>query len=313
MSLKNLLLLFLVLQPILGKRVLKCRMESNKCTFKGLKVKVSNYDWAADDPDLLYMIDILKFQECVLPNVTNVFCFKHPIVQEIDLSSSHVHTVSPDAFSDCVLMTRLFLKHNNIEVIHRNTFQNNKHLRILDLSSNKLTRLHSNIFVQLTSLAILNLTDNDIRRFEPKTIRNMKSLMRLSLFSNDLSEFDLLEFLKHLPKLRSVSIDDNDISCPQMAEFYEVCQEMNINATEVTWVPKNRFHEPMIVANTGQLCDGDVDLMGVHFRKEYKYLYKSVKEFYEWQETILERLERHEERLRAAKEELLSAVAMESC
>lgn len=310
MNLKYFLLQILTISCILkgvltDDKVYECTLENHICTFKKHVISSEDYNWKPNINEL-FLIDSLYFIDCEVKIVTNVFCKKVPHLKGIHLGSQKVDIIMNNAFSDCMMLTRLILDNNNIKTIHPNTFFTNSRLQLLDLSYNKMEEVKHR-FDHLHHLVQLNLGHNHLKDFSPDLIKNNKRLEVLYLNSNELSDFDLMKVMEYLPNLYYFSIYDNEISCARLVEILEVLKSKSLT-NRIIGKPKERknLQQQQHTIGDGEFCYFDGDFMGAENRKIEPL--DSIFSIRQSQQRIMQRIDQHEHKLRNAFEQLISNI-----
>ena len=83
----------------------------------------------------------------------------------------------------------LIINHNNIQMIHSDTFKGLQSLEILDMSYNLIEFLQSDIFDQLEGLQTLDLSHNLLSRIDGFWFQGPRELIRLNLSYNQIGIF----------------------------------------------------------------------------------------------------------------------------
>lgn len=110
-------------------------------------------------------------------------------LQELDFSNNHLKSLTDTSFHFLKNLRSLKLNDNQIELLHKGTFQGDIHSKLEDisLSFNGLRHISQHTFVDLELLQTLRLDDNKIELLERRAFMNLDSLKVLILRGNKLN------------------------------------------------------------------------------------------------------------------------------
>ncbi|KAI1281958.1 Follicle-stimulating hormone receptor [Halotydeus destructor] len=130
----------------------------------------------------------------------------------IDLSYNEISTLGDRAmFHHQGKLIDLFLGHNSIKEIHRDSFQGLKSLHVLELENNGVEFIHSEAFSPLTQLRDLNLGKNE---FPVLPTNGLQNLRQIKTFGNPvLKDFPEPETF---PKLHILAVSYAYHCCPYL-------------------------------------------------------------------------------------------------
>ncbi|XP_070841887.1 toll-like receptor 13 isoform X2 [Chaetodon trifascialis] len=121
-------------------------------------------------------------------------------VKGFDLSSNNISTIQVSDFKNLPHLAQLDLKHNNISHIDKGAFADLISLKNLNLNDNKLVQLGDDLFDGLRNLTELRIKGNHITVVAPDSFKSLTSL-------------------KHLPNLKTLSIQNNSLTSFQSWEM----------------------------------------------------------------------------------------------
>ncbi|KZC05251.1 Insulin-like growth factor-binding protein complex acid labile subunit [Dufourea novaeangliae] len=98
----------------------------------------------------------------------------------------------------------LYLNTNDVESLNASTFEGLVKLQVLDLSANNLREIHPLAFRENMDLKMLNLSYNILYEFPNLT----SAVTLLDVSSNLIKELNV-NFLRNMPKIRSIILSDN--------------------------------------------------------------------------------------------------------
>lgn len=110
-------------------------------------------------------------------------------LQELDFSNNNLKSLTDTSFHFLKNLRLLKLNDNEIELLHKGTFQGDIHSKLEDisLSFNGLRHISQHTFVDLELLHTLRLDDNKIELLERRAFMNLDSLKVLILRGNKLN------------------------------------------------------------------------------------------------------------------------------
>ncbi|KAJ9598947.1 hypothetical protein L9F63_010541 [Diploptera punctata] len=133
-------------------------------------------------------------------------------LQHLDFSNNKIRSMPETSFHFLKRLKVLELQDNQIDLVHKGTFQGGIHgsLEELYLSYNNLQVINTHTFVDLSSLTWLQLDDNKISRIEKRAFMNMDRLKRLDLRGNKIHSISD-EAFQNLPELELLDIAYNQL------------------------------------------------------------------------------------------------------
>lgn len=154
-------------------------------------------------------------------------------LQRINLSSTTLRSLHPDAFRELRILIELDLSQNDLTHLLPNTFRGNERLRLLVLNDNPIINLIAEQFPQLQHLKRLELARCRLRTIHPTAFKNLKALEMVQLHQNLLSYLHRDTF--DIPALKTLTLSDNSWYCDcRLKEFHEWFIKSNLGNEEVT-------------------------------------------------------------------------------
>lgn len=132
-------------------------------------------------------------------------------LEVLKLSHNNIHHLDSNVFSTPKLLN-LDLSNNNISILMQHTFDNLTELKQLNLSFNPISVLKIDSFAHLMKLESLDMKRTNLSTIHLGTFSHQQKLVRLDLSENKLKELDFSHFLPILPDLRSLFLDNNQLS-----------------------------------------------------------------------------------------------------
>ena len=131
------------------------------------------------------------------------------LLKKLDLSKNKINIIQKETFNGLAKLEFLDLSSNEIEKVEDSVFGYLLGLKELDLNYNKISKLGGNIFVGPGQLSILNLAGNELSLTE-KSFQYLNILSTLDLSGTNISAIPDRSF-SHLPSLRKLRLDKNQI------------------------------------------------------------------------------------------------------
>lgn len=213
----------------------------------------------------------------------------HLFISTLDLSDNQL--VETQSFGNLRESLRfLYLRRNNISLLHNNAFGELSRLFHLDLASNNLTQLRRRSFAGLGNLQELDLSDNKLEALQFEQFANLKKLRVLKLSRNRLRNIPRDSFINtrlevldlsdnQLPlwpvsaisdvgfTLRAINVDGNQLEYLDATMFGNVnfLLQLSLARNRITVLPDNTFvhlmnltelnlsHNPLVVTNFREL------------------------------------------------------------
>lgn len=174
----------------------------------------------------------LKFIESRFPEIPMALLIKLSKLTSLEVTSVRLAVLHPLKY--CSLLEHFDASHNNLEVLHSNTFGDCQNLKTINLSSNQIKTIEKNVFQRLLKLEHLNLNDNNIVIVKQELFAKIITLKNLELANSNIAAvergtFDKIAELYDLMDLRgNLCIDKNYPVRVKSSEFHEdmkVCYE----------------------------------------------------------------------------------------
>lgn len=153
-------------------------------------------------------------------------------LQRINLSSTSLHSLHPNAFRELRILIELDLSQNDLHQLSPDTFRGNDRLRLLVLNDNPLTTLVREQFPPLQHLKKLELSRCKLHTIHPFAFVNLRALETIHVHQNSLSYLHHNTF--NLPVLKTLTLSDNPWYCDcRLREFHEWFLNSNLGNEEV--------------------------------------------------------------------------------
>lgn len=174
-------------------------------------------------------------------------------LQEIYLTNNKLSEIPEYLFQNTKQLLVINLSDNQLTALPRYLLQSLTQLREFNVSGNKIIEIDPNFFMNNSKLEAIHLNNNDLEEIPKDLIKKLKNLKRLSLNDNHIIELDVPamiyslkitalsiannelseivdynRFRKCFPKLESISLSGNEITCQKMEAIVESFQQQNI-------------------------------------------------------------------------------------
>ncbi|CAG9782400.1 unnamed protein product [Diatraea saccharalis] len=153
-------------------------------------------------------------------------------LQRINLSSTNLHSLHPNAFRELRILIELDLSQNELHQISPDTFRGNDRLKLLVLNDNPLTTLVAEQFPPLQHLKKLELSRCRLHTIHPFAFVNLRALETIHLHHNLLSYLHQNTF--NLPVLKTLTLSGNPWYCDcRLKDFHEWFLNSNLGNEEI--------------------------------------------------------------------------------
>lgn len=161
----------------------------------------------------------------------------------LDLSFNSLQSINEKNFVANSKLETILLTHNNISVVHLNSFVGLVSLRKLDLSSNKLHQINGSLFQNMKQLTELDLSYNNIDYLASEAFVGLGNLKYLNISNNKLSQLNVL--FKQMPNLLKFNVSFNDLSHITKNEFNNLNQltELDLSHCRISQIESSAFHD----------------------------------------------------------------------
>ncbi|KAF7273812.1 hypothetical protein GWI33_013503 [Rhynchophorus ferrugineus] len=144
-------------------------------------------------------------------------------LEVLDLSNNKFRTLGETSFHFLKKLRRVELQDNQIEAIHKGTFQGDIHSNLEEIyfSFNNLKTISQHTFVNLPQLEHLYLDDNKLENLDRRAFMNLEHLKILNLKGNKLTNVSY-ETFQNLPELEDLDMAYNNLKTFDFLMFDQV-------------------------------------------------------------------------------------------
>jgi hypothetical protein len=153
-------------------------------------------------------IKILKCDNYSINKIKSLGCFRN--LETLDLSNNNIETLHKNTFDNLNKLTSLSLRNNKLKIIDNYLFKDNIKLKELDLGFNNIDYIDKIFFNNLVNLKSLYLGFNNLEILDKDIFFNLEFLESLSLKSNKLTNLDKNIFM-NLRKLKELDLSFNKL------------------------------------------------------------------------------------------------------
>lgn len=187
----------------------------------------------------IYYIDISNNN---LKNIPSLMKFQ--LLRHLDASNCNLKKISELTTELGSMVEELQLSGNNLNELEMDTFKSVTRLKVLNLTNTNLSHVDFDMFESTPQLEMLDLSYNHLQSVNFTS--EMNELKAIYLTGNNITEMD--GFTKtHLPKLSSVGIAENSLSCEYLTTLVE-----QIKSKWPRWVSTESMHPS--TQKQGQNC-----------------------------------------------------------
>jgi len=155
---------------------------------------------------------------CQLDELPNALFIRFAKLRILEITDSHLKTVSDFAFNGLPELHILNLSRNNLTLVKTWSNGNLEALHTMDLRRNSIAELHHNAFKRYPNLLKLNLAVNHITSIPDELFRSIPLLKYLNVGKNNLKSIDSHTF-KHLHKLMHLELRHNQLEFIEAESF----------------------------------------------------------------------------------------------
>lgn len=190
-------------------------------------------------------------------------------IEEIYMVEVGLTEFSIETFAGCENLEVLQLQHNRIQKFGR-WLKKNHNLVVIDLSYNLIDSIEEDAFESMKKLQELFLSGNYLKHFSAKLIIGCESLEVLQLDSNDLLDLNEKKIVENIPKLRRITLTNNQFRCERVKNILDAFRPGIINFKYEGELRK-RIITPTEVVNSIH-CLPEIPWAAAH----YIFTYRSV-------------------------------------
>lgn len=161
----------------------------------------------------------------------------------LDISRNKINAIDSSFLQDLDFLQYLDISSNNITKLLPGTFQNIKILKFLNMSSNSLSNLRYGSLKGLHRTEVLDISKNNIRELDVDIFHECSELKKIILDFNKIKVLDIERLLSVAPKLSSISLGGNPVSCKEIVRnIGKINLTLAFHAVELTSIDKI-YHE----------------------------------------------------------------------
>uniref|UniRef100_A0A8B9PR42 Toll-like receptor 4 n=1 Tax=Apteryx owenii TaxID=8824 RepID=A0A8B9PR42_APTOW len=164
--------------------------------------------------------------------------------QNLDLSFSHLKSLSSNYFSSVCELQLLDLTRCHIHTIEDNSFKDLYNLSTLILTANNFKYLGPAAFYGLTSLRRLVLVENNISSLTDLPIGHLHTLQELNVGHNNIASLKLPKYFANLTSLRHLSLLSNKITYISRGDLDALREANRFNLTLVLSLNDIKYIQP---------------------------------------------------------------------
>ncbi|XP_023029792.2 uncharacterized protein [Leptinotarsa decemlineata] len=144
------------------------------------------------------------------------------------LENNKIASIHPKAFTDLRSLSFLYMNNNSINYLVQYNFKSLASLVDLQLRYNNLTEIQTSSFNGLGSLKSLHLSNNNLVQIKPYGLIGLDSLEILDLVSNKFEYVNYFNYFSHIPNLRYLWLNRNEIRNLTVTFKYEVQNSLTV-------------------------------------------------------------------------------------
>lgn len=239
---------------------------NNICVFDNVKLTESNAEWEPTSNTSAPSVTKIQFTNSQIPVFSHSICRTFQVLEELLVPKLGIKTILEDAFHACVNVKVINCDNNDIEGLNWNTFRFNKNLKRLSLAGNGLRNLDPMLFSGVPELEFLSVDRNNLTSFSSELLKGNNNLEVLRLDANEISDLDEDGLVKHLPNLKDIYFDLNEIACVRVVEIEQKLKVHGIVAhVNDGQISKFRYYPQEKVL--GLTCSPDISWSAAQYRK----------------------------------------------
>nr|CAH7757038.1 unnamed protein product [Callosobruchus chinensis] len=164
-----------------------------------------------NENDTLEKLDLFNNSLAKIPdNIHNLLV--------LNLGDNDISSLPNEALNSSFL-EELSLSANNLTFLPSLIFKHLGLLEFLDLSKNKIFSFPFGVFDDLEVLRTLNISDNKFEILPFRTFHALKNLTDIDFSENEINDISTAELFKYVPKLTSLDLRGNKLSCHKLLEI----------------------------------------------------------------------------------------------
>lgn len=195
----------------------------------------------------------------------------------------------PELFKHNPDLIVIKLKHNNISLLHDDTFKASIALQQIDIASNRLSNISVNLFKWNSELRIIHLSNNNIRNIDEKAFESQKKLTLIALDHNIITHIPS-GLLSNKTELEILKLSKNKIESIAVGSFTNnsMMEILFLDHNEICELPDGIFQDniqlkELNLANNRLSAFGNSTFSNLKFLTHLQLQHNQMKSFeYKW-------------------------------
>lgn len=200
--------------------------------------------------DLANTLVHLKYRSNNVQYISEIAFNGSSQLEYLDLSSNEISSINTMSFRNLGQLRILNLSSNALQglgIISGLHFQNLVKLHTLDLSRNNLNKLLYGTFSGVDFLRFLDISYNDLTSID--SLLSLIDLHVLNISSNPLEKIQPHRIVSHLPTLKKIVLDFDELACDELITYLSVFNEHRVQVEVGPAIYNSNIH--------GHHCDPD--------------------------------------------------------
>lgn len=190
----------------------------------------------------IYKISKLVLSHNYIKSLENNCLNQSQEMRYLDMSHNQISSLNFQTFPDNFGINVLLLQYNIINNISSGAFSNLIKLETLNLSNNRIDFLPIGSFENLGNLRTLDLSNNFLKKLNLNIFNSFKSLKEFYINDNAITDFHYRKLLDRFPKLQSISLYNNNLSCDYLIQMLFHLDTNSVNFVHGTTKYSENIH-----------------------------------------------------------------------